>query len=83
MTGSPLRRLQELAARQCVKVRSCSRATKEANPPGLPVGVMDERVLDWELAAVRAAYADMRTSTGGTARTSWVVAETNTCDRSG
>ena len=40
-------------------------------------------MLDWELAAVRAAYADMRTSTDGTARTSWVVAETNTCDRSG
>jgi hypothetical protein len=34
MTGTPLRRLQELAMGQCKKARSYSRATKEANLAG-------------------------------------------------
>jgi hypothetical protein len=34
MTGSPLRRLQELAAGEYEKAQSCTRATKEVNPAG-------------------------------------------------
>jgi len=37
--GQPLRRLQELAAAAGVLSSGCSRATKEANQAGCPVGV--------------------------------------------